>query len=163
MYITDRNIHIFVSEWLKRAERKNVYVDDGDRFISLWIAFNAWARMEYGEDVSDRDLIDSVIEHSDLDITFELLKIEDKEFVYNLSKLEEYVIVNMKNPKNVKLRKKYEGSFESFINVIYQIRCNLFHGRKSISDNKRDFRLVVLALRLFYPLFKKFVKDYNIA
>ena len=40
---------VFMREWLKRAERENESVDDADRFISLWIAFNGWLKKEYGE------------------------------------------------------------------------------------------------------------------
>ena len=44
------NYEIFADKWLERAERRKVFVDDGDRFISLWIAFNGWMKGKYGED-----------------------------------------------------------------------------------------------------------------
>ena len=39
----------FTKKWLERAERDKVCVDKGDKFISLWIAFNAWMREKFGE------------------------------------------------------------------------------------------------------------------
>ncbi len=43
------NWGIFTDRWLQRAKRGRVFIDDGDRFISLWIAFNGWMRGKFGE------------------------------------------------------------------------------------------------------------------
>ena len=52
---------IFTREWLIRAERdEHDSIDDGDRFISLWIAFNGWMRGKFGEDLPDRQYINNV-------------------------------------------------------------------------------------------------------
>lgn len=53
----------FYKQWLERAEGKRE-LDDGDRFISLWIAFNAWLRSEFGEDWSDRKFVDEMADHT---------------------------------------------------------------------------------------------------
>lgn len=67
----------------------------------------------------------------------------------------------MKDPSDETKYKKYQGDFKSFIDVIYQIRCNLFHGRKDISEDKRDIYLVGLALNLLLPFFKKILEKQN--
>ena len=51
------NWEIFAERWLQRAERGRVFVDDGDRFISLWIAFNGWMKRIFGEAVNDTTLL----------------------------------------------------------------------------------------------------------
>jgi len=146
----------FVQEWLKRSERKNERVDDADRFISLWIAFNGWLREKYGEGLFDGLLIDKVANSHDLGTIFTSLKEQDYTFKENLEKLSRYNIINMRNSNNENNYRSYDGSFESFIRVIYQIRCNLFHGRKSFEEDKKDYELIVLALKLLGPLFKQY-------
>ena len=44
-------------------------------------------------------------------------------------------------------------SFEKFMNVIYQIRCNFFHGDK-IPFNEEDEKLVKWAYRAFLYFWK---------
>jgi hypothetical protein len=77
----------------------------------------------------------------------------------NLLKLKDYTVVDMREPGNESKKKKYDDSFESLIRTIYQIRCNLFHGRKDIEENKKDFGLVCLAYDILLPLFKNLYKS----
>jgi hypothetical protein len=42
---------VFVERWMTKAERGQILIDDGDRFISLWIAFNGGMKCEFGEAV----------------------------------------------------------------------------------------------------------------
>ena len=44
------------------------------------------------------------------------------------------------------------------LEVIYQIRCNLFHGAKDLED-ERDHDLVKLAYDILTELFKKIVEE----
>ena len=60
---------------------------------------------------------------------------------------------------NDEKNKKYDGTFESLIRTIYQIRCNLFHGRKDINDDEKDIKLVYLAYDILLPLFKKYLSN----
>lgn len=152
----------FLREWLKRAERQTQPIDDADRFISLWIAFNGWLREEHGEDLSDSALIDRVINNHDLEAVFYELKERNSGFKGDLAKLSRYNVINMRNPYNENNHKSYDGSFNSFIRVIYQIRCNLFHGRKSFEQDEKDYELIVLALALLGPLFRRYREIYII-
>lgn len=56
---------------------------------------------------------------------------------------------------------RYDGSFETLVDVIYNVRNNLFHGRKNIQDNKKDFELVVLSYRILRRLFTEYLKKYE--
>lgn len=155
---------IFYKKWLERSERLDVSVDKGDNFIALWISFNAWMKSKYKEmhntkkDPQERPLIDMVIGLKEFEKEFNNLK-KNEFFSQNLMKLAGYTVINMKEPNNDDKKEKYDGSFESLIRTIYQIRCNLFHGRKDIDDDKKDIELVYLAYDILLPLFKKYLQN----
>lgn len=152
----------FIREWFKRAERAKVCIDDADKFISLWIAFNAWLKKEYRECKHDFEMIEKAKGNNGLKETFRELPNGDKDFQKNLRKLMKYVVPDTRDPENEQKLKKCTGDYESFLDTVYQIRCNLFHGTKNIEENKRDKELVTLALKLLHPLFKKHIGDQGI-
>lgn len=155
------NYEIFTQKWLERAKRINKCIDEGDKFISLWIAFNGWMKGKFGEDKRDCDLINKVKSLKDFKDAFEDLKREDCCFKDNLNELKRYSIVNMRYINNTNRERRYNGTFESLIEAIYQIRCNLFHGRKDIEEDKKDFKLVCLAYDILLPLFQKYIEKYG--
>jgi len=151
------NYDIFINEWIRRSERKEGqdFVDIGDKFISLWIAFNAWQKDKFGETDNDAKLIKKVIDFGPMKEVFDKFKQNNIE----LTHLEECRIINMKFPDDQSKASSYDGSFESLIKSFYAIRCNLFHGRKNFDDNETDKKLVQLAYQILNPLFKKYLKD----
>lgn len=155
------NYEYFTQRWLERAERNNVFVDKGDKFISLWIAFNGWMKGKFGEGKTDRNLINKVKELVDIKNVFNDLKNNDPHFIENLNKLGKYSVADMRDINNANKIKIYDGTFEYLIEVIYQIRCNLFHGRKDTSE--KDFELICLSYDILLPLFKEYLKrnDYR--
>jgi len=152
---------IFTNRWLQRAERKQVFVDDGDRFISLWIAFNGWMRGRFGEAIGDRNQIEAVKEIQDFKEVFNNLKTTDDKFRECLEKLSALPIVNMQFRNNQEVIYVYDGTFKSLIELIYQVRCNLFHGRKDITDDEKDIEAVSLAYQILLPLFKAYLSTYH--
>jgi len=152
---------IFTNRWLQRAERKQVFVDDGDRFISLWIAFNGWMRGRFGEAIGDRNQIEAVKEMQDFKDVFNNLKTTDVQFRECLEKLKTLPIVNMQFRNNQEVIYVYDETFESLIELIYQVRCNLFHGRKDIADDEKDIEAVSLAYQILLPLFKAYLSTYH--
>ena len=151
------NWEIFAERWLQRAERGRVFVDDGDRFISLWIAFNGWMKRIFGEAVRDSTLLARLKDSEEARIVFEDLKRNKTSFNESLRQLSQCTVADMKHLEDQNKVKKYDGSFESLINVLYQVRCNLFHGRKDINANKKDIELVSLAYRILLPLLKTYL------
>jgi len=102
-------------------------IDVADRFISLWICFNSIVRERYGEGLNDSDLI----YYADQDPLWKeyFNKMYDAEFRENLIQLKALLpIKNMKNKSEVNMPPY------TLISVIYQIRNNLFHGRKNPSS-----------------------------
>jgi hypothetical protein len=151
------NWKYFTDKWLERAERGRCNVDDGDRFISLWIAFNGWMRGKFGEDGIDRHQIESVKSMDDFKDVFNHLKEDDIDFKKALDKLGNLLVVNMRFRNNREEVYMYDGTFESLIEVVYQVRNNLFHGRKNVEENKKDLALVRLSYKILLPLFKKYL------
>ncbi len=149
---------IFTEKWLQRAERTQRCLDDGDRFISLWIAFNGWMKGEFGESQSDRDLIAKVKNSLAFKDIFVKLKNDSMEFRQNLRELSNYSVLDMRHMDDENRYKRYDGSFKSLLEVIYQVRCNLFHGRKDVDEDRKDFELVSLSYNILLPLFKEYLK-----
>lgn len=148
---------IFTERWLERAERGREYIDDGDRFISLWIAFNGWMKWKFGEAELDKTLIKRLKKEENVIRIFEDMRNNNPDFAQLLQQLGTYTVADMRYLDNSDKMKRYDGTFESLIKVIYQVRCNLFHGRKDIDKNKKDIELVSLAYRILLPLFKSYL------
>lgn len=148
---------IFVQKWLERSERTKRLVDKGDNFIALWISFNGWMKLKFGEKLSDKTLIDYVVSLKEFEEIFNTMQ-EEQLFNDNLLKLKDYSVKDMRDPDNEDKHIGYCDSFESLIRTIYKIRCNLFHGRKNFEEDKNDFELVCLAYDILLPLFKKYLQ-----
>lgn len=148
----------FIETWVERAARESEVVDEGDKFMCIWIAFNAWLKDEYSETDSDKTLIERVKQNITLWRLFEELKNNDG-YKQLLTELSRYRILDMRDPQNESKIKQYNGSFESLIAVLYQIRCNLFHGRKNIEE-KKEYKLVALARKILYKLFNEYAIRY---
>jgi len=147
----------FTERWLERAERRQKPIDDGDRFISLWIAFNGWMKGRFGEAEWDKTLIKRLKKSVYATQIFKDLKRDDVHFVKLLQELSQYTVSDMRYTNNQNRTKRYEGTFDSLIDVIYQVRCNLFHGRKNIEENKKDLELVRLSYQILLPLLKGYL------
>jgi hypothetical protein len=152
------NWEIFTKKWLERAERgKQNRIDDADRFISLWISFNGWMRGKFGEGLNDREQIESVKCMQDFKEIFCHLREDNLIFKDNLEKIERFSVVDMRFRNGREDIFRYDGTFEHLIELIYQVRCNLFHGRKNVEADKIDFELVKLSYQILLPLFKQYL------
>jgi hypothetical protein len=151
----------FTKEWLRRSRRTGSGLDNGDRFICLWIAFNGWTRKEFGEHLSDLNQRDLLKQHDDFKQVFTELQSESSSFSRNLDKLIGYQVANMRYPNDENRIRQYDGSFESLIDVLYNVRNNLFHGRKNPTEEKKDFELVVLSLRILRKLFTEYLRQFQ--
>jgi len=148
------NYEIFTEKWLQRAERGKEYIDDGDRFISLWIAFNGWMKGKFGEAVKDSTLVKRVKKSGEVQQIFKNMK-NDKKFAELLQQLSTYTVIDMRYPNDNSRLKKYDGNLDSLMGVLYRVRCNLFHGRKDVEEDQKDFELVRLSYQILLPLLRK--------
>lgn len=151
----------FIYEWVARSNRREGedFIDIGDKFISLWIAFNAWLKSEFGENVSDRVLIDTLSKFKPMNDAFDDELASNKKVSDSLSALEQFHIIDMRDPNNEEKLTRYDGTFKSLIETLYRIRCNLFHGRKNIEDDKYDKELVQLAFSILLPIFENYMSN----
>jgi len=149
----------FTNKWLNRAKRREDidHVDIGDKFISLWIAFNGWMKNKFGEQMTDKNLLENVIKHVPIQQVFQELKEENTEFKKNLSEIQELPVEDMRfigSDDKIHVF-HYDETFESLMKVIYQVRCNLFHGRKEIYN--KDLKLIRLSYQILLPMFDKYL------
>jgi len=135
-------------------------IDVADRFINLWICFNSILRKHYGEDKSDGAMIR--LAKADFAQAGGIIHLKeyydtmlDNEFRNNLEELRRLLpITNMKNGRQLDLTNS------SLVEIVYQIRCNLFHGRKNPEDkDNRDFQLVRLAFLLLAPIVIEYARQ----
>jgi len=176
--IFGRDYTDFIKTWLHRSKRQRKYVDEADRFICLWIAFNAWLKQHYGEEWKDTELLfggirkkgndtkktDGLAGSTEFNTIFDELQSNDKRYNILLDQLKnEGKICDMRYPDDDSKAEQFLGDFKTFIKVVYQIRCNLFHGRKNPDDKDTpDYRLIILAYKLLLPFFEEILKSIHI-
>lgn len=144
----NKEVKKIIKRWFEKAKHE---VDDIDRFIALWISFNAFYacgnltenenvqlktiktkyRCFFPDIVKDNDSFFQ--EFADYIVSKPINKgfIQDLRYSINSPKQEKKVYINL-------------DCINEFIDCVYQIRCNLFHGGKSLEDGQ-DRKLVCLA------------------
>ncbi len=149
----------FTNKWLNRAKRNENRdcVDIGDKFISLWIAFNGWMKNKFGEQTTDYDLIENVISHGPIERIFQELKEGNDGFKVDLRKIQKLTVEDMRyiGSENERNMYEYDDTFRSLMKLIYQVRCNLFHGRKGTRD--KDLKLIRLSYQIILPIFEEYL------
>jgi len=164
-----------VRSWFNRAihppsESYNIF----DRFISLWVSFNCYFVAEHYTELSHRyrnepsernyiDFIASAKTYSDIYMNLIINQdflVDVNKILYLLETITHYKgkVANMQPGKADKEQYAKEftdkNNFSQFMNVVYQVRCNLFHGNKS-PHNDADVQLV----EVFYKAFSKFCEE----
>jgi hypothetical protein len=145
-----------IVEWYERSGGTIREFTPFDRFICLWISFNAWGSHESGRE-TDRAMIEWAKNNDLLNRAFNGLATEQN-FNFTLEKLRRMCPI----PRH----RKWNGSdrvtiddprkWGEVLEVIYVIRCNLFHGRKSL-QNIPDVQLVDLAYEILSKVFESVI------
>ena len=133
-------------EWINRAQNtEDVY----DKFISAYIALNFLYNER--EERCERDrMVNYLLNVADY------LKI-DPFTIYNIDEYLAYPVVNMTPRSSKKHQSQKVFDKRSLFAAIYQVRCNLFHGNKTLGD-PRDRRLVAQGADVIIDILTK-VKD----
>jgi len=117
------------------------------RFVAAWVAFNATYVYCYGADVGDRaGAIRFASEPNSLHRHNELLQLPSYRAAVEV--LAEKGVLNLRNGRTLRINNS--ADFIQVMEVIYQVRCNLFRGGKLPSD-PRDLRLVEAANAVLQP------------
>lgn len=142
-----------IDHWYRRAVGDDVVFDTFDRFVSLWIAFNAWGSYVFGKD-NDRSMLEDAKKDQRLTDSFGRL-LQEQSFVHELEAMKANCPVGRNRP--------YRGqdtatitdvtNFSEVLEVVYVVRCNLLHGEKSFGDT-RDRALVSGAFEILKRVFE---------
>ena len=125
-------------------------LSDSQRFTSVWIAFNAWMKGQFGTQKNDTVLIDKTKEYKPINRVFEYLKRADTDFAEALGSFSECDIVNTRTSEIF----RYNGKFDSLIETLYVLRCNTLHGTDMSGMNSTPHRL---AAEILYRLLHKYI------
>lgn len=118
------------------------------KLLCLWICFNAWLSFISSED-SDRGMLKKFLANQ--------VNLELKSAYENMSKtatgkqaLKDFVTMSpIKDSRDIKpvVVIRSENDKDNIIWGIYRVRCNLFHGGKTLND-PRDRKLVACVNRI---------------
>lgn len=153
-----------ILNWYEKAQTEdNIF----NRFISLWIAFNAYyaandsrasehEQLRFIRDIHKTLFLSVTHEHPDEFSAF-------KEYIETKKQNRGFIQDLRYDVKEEKHKKQYRNldSLCEYLDCVYQIRCNLFHGGKDIAD-AQDEKLVELASNTLIVFFGKFLKEEGI-
>jgi hypothetical protein len=140
-----------ITQWIRRGRE---FDDPIDRFLSLWIAFNAYLGARYpGIDRDDR-LVDQFVQ--DVSERLRLAQLQDPVFqqTFNDLRLLSPPVYNERAGRSLPVRGDRPGTAYA---ALYAVRNNLFHGSKSI-DADRDRQVVRIAAALLDRTLVQFVE-----
>jgi len=143
-----------IAGWYKRSQKERTgEFTIFDQLMSLWLAFNAWGTYESKKD-KDFEMLSWIKTNTDLPNIHRKLVKEDQDYLQRVNRLSQYEVLDMR-PGHQGQSKSIRNinSLDELLDVIYQIRCNLFHGQKSEID-PRDRELVDLAFHILSRIFK---------
>ncbi len=152
-----------IKKWFRRSQndKQDDNYDKFDKFIALWIAFNGWVNIEtnktrYSEWIKEVSKSEGVLGKN-----YKRLLENDSNFRSNVEALKSAApVYDMRYPNDEDKAKKINKieKLGEVLGVIYQIRCNLFHGAKD-PEYGRNKSLVELAYSILTELFKGIVEE----
>ena len=148
------------SNWKNYCELKGCCFENEPvmAFIMLWMCYNQYYNRYHKKyereracELSKNRQMQNIYQGHKLKILQEFSKIpygtETRKFV--------------QNPLNGKaaMFNEEKWSLKDFLNVVYQIRCNLFHGEKTPYSNDTDVTLIKWAYDNLYLLLHEYKRD----
>lgn len=140
------------SDWILKGENEpNVF----NKFISFWIPFNAFYSFRTSQP-NDRNALNALIADSGIASTYASVAATHED---SLKKLQGICPVhNVGKPGQSLSLANYNNVGET-LNLLYLIRCNLFHGDKGESE-KRDLEVIQAATPVLEAVVKAFIKGH---
>jgi len=136
-------------------------------FIKLWIAFNGWYKDKFPDARTDRISIEKCKQDIEL-LSYYQRSFSTNEFCNYLnilgSELDKKPLENLTRSRNKKLQIIHflDNSSEAFgiyLDVIYRVRCNLFHCEKSPSS-ERDKLLIECSFKTLSLIMKQIINNF---
>ncbi len=161
-----------VKTWFERAKKGNKLYNYFDRFISLWVSFNCFFVSEFyktakndsgAREPSEKDYLRIIYTEKNYKNKYSELLNQNKKFKDELNTFFKYLngsgyithfkgkVADMRPNRRTEINaQSFENlnNFKQFILVVYQIRCNLFHGNKN-PDANGDIKLVESIFKSF--------------
>src|SRR3989442_13197117 len=134
----EASLERLIRRWYKRSKPGALIENDVfDAFVCVWIAFNAWGVHATGIETHDRKMIDALKVNHKLHETFEACR-REQYYVDEVLKMKDVrVPTHRERPTHISFREA--TSLPDVLEVMYQIRCNLFHGRKDPEQKDEAF------------------------
>ena len=150
---SNRYLRNIVVQWFDRSQDAKKWPSVFDRFIFLWIAFDAWSSNESGRTKSEE--VTAWLKTSRLAEVFRRNVPRIDDHLQRLSRKGDIPgHVGKKRPE----RLIDPHDFGQVMKVTYRIRNNLFHGHKA-PDDKDDQEFVTLSHSVLSPLLQPFVDE----
>jgi hypothetical protein len=146
---TNQTVKKIVNSWIDKGNNEQ---DVFNKFICYWIPFNAIYMFRYTVK-SDRDGIESIKKESYFVAEYKKL-LTESDFINRLNELK--LICPVTSEKSGNSYNINNNNFSDVIEILYQARCNLFHGSKDFSD-KRDIAVITAAT----PVLARFVNVFS--
>jgi len=153
----EQEVSAIVAEWYALATRDHGIPDTSYfRFLALWVAFNGLYSLKFPDARTEIKQVRSFGNWSKAKAAHaDALSREQSEYRDALGVLRERGIFNFLTGKTENLED--ENSLRQVIELVYRVRCNLFHGRK-VPSNLRDRRLVEAARVIVTELMSRLVE-----
>ena len=149
--------------WYRKSQKiKVAQFTIFDQFISLWLAFNSWGTYLSKADI-DRAMLEYVKENAQLKSVYSELVQKDNVFHTMVGQLATRTVRDMR-PGHLGDSTSITdiSNFGQVLDMIYQIRCNLFHGQKNeLVEGERE--LVELAFKILTRVFEPVITDLEAA
>ncbi len=147
-----------IKQWFQRSQGKKTKADNiFDKFISLWFSFNAWGNYQTNT-ITDSKMINQLKTNYELQQTYAQLICNNKDFHNIITRLQRFQVLDMRYPNRRGKSITDINKFDEVLEIIYQVRCNLFHGKKRLNDS-HDKELVEISYTVLTRLFGPVVKQ----
>lgn len=151
----DIDVQSVVDFWHRVALGKTQFPLEFAKFVALWQAFNGLLNLKYPEITHhDNEKVRLISNDAKMLRAFDRL-LSEQTFVSVLDEVRR--LCPMYDVEAGQRRQKFSISqpytLQKLLNLLYHIRCNLFHGEKN-GGVKRDRKIVELAYEVLLPLFK---------
>lgn len=136
-----------IKAWINLADKESPHLSTSRedvyfRFMALWVGLNAFLTREYKHIRGDREKVRAFANESSSALLHRE-KLSDSIYSKAVEDLKKLGVKDMQNTNRV-YRINSSECFTEVMECVYQVRCNLFHGDKSI-DDERDNKLVKAA------------------
>lgn len=125
------------------------------RFMALWLAFNSFLTQTYQDIPGDKEKV-RAFANEPKNANYHKYNLKDENYKAKISVIQEKGVKDMRIGSSRKFHINNQECLCELMDCIYQIRCNFFHGQKSVVDG-RDINLVRSADYIVAKLINRYI------